>query len=99
MRALLTSIAFLALPLLTHAASFRELVDDLIVPFVDRAVMPLLYALAFLFFLMGLVRYFFSHEAEARQQGKQFALWGIIGIVVMFAVWGIVRLFLSVLGV
>jgi hypothetical protein len=93
------ALPLLLLPLITSAASFRQLVDSTIVPFVDRAVIPFLYALAFLFFIMNAFRFFFSQSDEGREQGRQFAFWGIIGMVVIFAVWGIVKLFLSVLSI
>lgn len=77
--------------------SFRQLVNNGLVPFIDGAIIPLLYALAFLFFLIGVARYAFSYEEENRSKGKAFMLWGIIGFVVLFSVWGIVRLLLSAL--
>ena len=76
--------------------SFAQFTEK-IVGLVDSAVIPLLYALAFLMFLIGMVRLFFMGGEEARQKGKQFMLWGIIGFVVLFSVWGIVRLFLGIL--
>ena len=75
--------------------SFQKLVDEVIVPIVDLAVMPLLYALAFILFLIGIVRYFFFAGEEGREKGKQLMLWGIIGLVVIFSVWGIVKLLLA----
>ena len=72
--------------------SFADLVGQVIIPYLDATVVPLLYALAFLFFLYGAVRYFFLEEEEAKKQGKDFAIWGLVGIVVMFTVWGFVRL-------
>lgn len=78
--------------------SFRELVEGTIVPGVDGVLIPLLYALAFLFFIYGISTSFFSYNEEKRQEGRKIALWGIIALVVLFAVWGIVKLFLSVLG-
>ena len=75
--------------------TFAQLVDSL-VSLVDSAVIPLLYAFAFIFFLVGMVRFFFMGGEEARKKGKEFMLWGIIGFVVLFSVWGIVRLLLSV---
>jgi len=76
--------------------TFKAAVEKL-VGFVDDSVIPLLFALAFLFFLIGIARFFFAQDAENREKGKQFALWGVIGLVVMFSLWGIVNLFLSVL--
>lgn len=77
--------------------SFKELVNTVIVPFFDTGVIPLLYALAFILFLIGIVRYFFMGGEEAREKGKTFILWGVIGFVVIFSIWGIVRLLLGTL--
>ena len=77
--------------------SFAQLVNQELVPFVDFVIVPLLYALAFLFFLIGVVRFLFSMEDEKRNEGKKFIFWGIMGLVVLFAVWGIVKILLSVI--
>lgn len=66
-----------------------------VIAFFDGYVIPLLYALAFLFFLIGVVRYFFMGGDENRQKARPFVLWGLVGLVVIFAIWGIVRLLLS----
>ncbi len=74
--------------------TFAALVGNVIVPALDGTVVPLLYALAFFFFLYGVVRYFFIEGEEAKEQGRAFAMWGLIGLVVLFTVWGFVRLLL-----
>ncbi|HYF29210.1 MAG TPA: hypothetical protein VEA36_02505 [Candidatus Paceibacterota bacterium] len=79
--------------------SFRELVDGTIVPIIDGAVIPLLYALAFIMFLVGIVRYFFFEGEESREKGKQLVLWGIIGFVVISTLWGIVKLLLATFNI
>ncbi|MBU0749938.1 pilin [Patescibacteria group bacterium] len=99
MKVIAALVLIAATPLIVRAVTFREIVDSTIVPFVDTAVLPLMYALAFLFFMIGMVRFFFSSSEEAREQGKQHAFWGVIGLVVLFGVWGFVRLLLSTLGV
>lgn len=96
MKHLIIPAAFL-LPLLASAKSLKELVNEDIVPLGDT-IISLFFALAFVFFLVGVARYFFSgQDEEARDKGKQFALWGLIGLVVMFSVWGFVKLLLSIL--
>lgn len=77
--------------------TFNQFVNGFVVGAIDGYIMPLLYAFAFLFFVYGIATHFFSSSDEKRAEGRKFAFWGIIGLVVMFAVWGIVRLFLNVL--
>ncbi len=76
--------------------TFAQLVAQIVI-IVDKTVVPLIYDLAFILFLIGMVRYFFMGGDEARLKGKQFMLWSIIGFVVLFGVWGIVRLLLTIL--
>ncbi len=68
-----------------------------IVSIVDKGVIPLLYAAAFLVFLWGAANYFFfkGGEDKGREEARGFILWGIIGLVVIFGVWGIVHLLLT----
>jgi len=91
--------AFLAAlaPIAAQAKSFKEIVDGSIVPLGDT-VIALLYAVAFLVFLIGMVRLFFSNNPESREKGKYFAIYGIVGLVVLFAVWGLVRALLGIVG-
>ncbi|KND47229.1 MAG: hypothetical protein AB199_02250 [Parcubacteria bacterium C7867-004] len=95
-------IALLAgtLVLLPEVASAAETFKSLtakIVTLVNTAVVPLIYAIAIVIFLIGMLRFFFLGGEEGREKGKQFMLWGIIALVVMFSVWGIVRLLLTAL--
>ncbi|HEY1042164.1 MAG TPA: hypothetical protein VGE48_01950 [Candidatus Paceibacterota bacterium] len=92
----LLPLSLLALPVVAHAASLKEFTQSL-VGIVNTAVMPLLYALAILFFFIGMTRFLFMNGEENRQKGKMFMLWSVIGLVVMFSVWGIVRLFLTLI--
>lgn len=75
---------------------FAGFVDEL-VQFVDTYIIPLLYALAFIIFLIGVVRYFFTGGEENRQKARPFILWGLAGLVLIFGIWGVVNLLLSVL--
>ncbi|MES2668636.1 MAG: hypothetical protein V4644_03035 [Patescibacteria group bacterium] len=93
------TLLLLLLPALAHAQdSLRSLTDE-IVTFANATIVPLIYTLAILLFMIGMVRYFFLEQGEeGREKGKQLMLWGIIGFVVMFSVWGIVRILLTTLG-
>lgn len=86
-------------PLSAAAATFKDIVNGPIVRIGDTFVY-LLYGIAFMVFAFGMLKYFFTSGAEAeenRRKGRQFMLWGIIVLFVLFAVWGIVQLLLGVL--
>lgn len=72
-----------------------------IVGALSTVVVPTIFALAFLVFIWGVVKYFFLHGGDEtkRTEGKQFVLWGILGMVVLFSVWGFVNIMLSTLGI
>lgn len=78
--------------------TFADLVEGRIVPIVDAAIVPLVYAIAFVFFLIGAVKFFFSYNETERKQGRDFVLWSVIAFAVMFSVWGLVRVLLSLLA-
>ena len=67
----------------------------------NTIVVPIIFALAFISFLWGVVNYFFLHPGDEskRAEGRQFVLWGLLGMVVLFSVWGVVNILLSTLGI
>ncbi len=77
------------------AIKFDSLLDILIwlKCIIAAAVIPLIFALAFLFFLWGMVQYIRNADNEKkREESKKFIYYGIIGLTVMVGVWGIVRI-------
>ena len=72
-----------------------------IIGMINVIIVPFIGSLAFIFFVYGLVNYFFfnSGDETKRTEGRDFALWGIVGLVVFFSVWGFVNLLLSTLGI
>lgn len=60
----------------------------------------LLFALAVAYFVYGLVKYLLTPDnEELRTSSKNHMLWGIFGMFIMIAVFGIMNLILSTLGV
>ncbi|MFA6355283.1 MAG: hypothetical protein WCW65_02570 [Candidatus Paceibacterota bacterium] len=63
---------------------------------------PLIYfifALAICYFLYGLVKYLLSPDnEEIRTSSKSHMLWGIFGMFIMVAVFGIMNLLLTTVG-
>lgn len=89
---------------LSGGTSFKTFVGDGssgLIGLINNVAIPVILALAFLAFVYGVVKYFFFHgdDETKRTEGKQFILWGILGMVVLFSVWGFVNLLLSTLGI
>ena len=64
-----------------------------------NAVMPLIIAIAVLYFLWGLVKYVLSAgDADARTEARNMMVWGVIIIFVMVSVWGLVNILVNTFG-
>lgn len=72
-----------------------------IIGVLNVVVVPVIITLAFVVFISGVIRYFFINgdEEGSRAQGREFVMWGLIGMVVLFSVWGLVNIVLSTLGI
>jgi Type IV secretion system pilin len=72
-----------------------------VIGLINLVLVPVIFALAFLVFIWGVIKYFIIHGGEEtkRVEGRQFVLWGLIGIVVLFSVWAFVNILLSTLGI
>lgn len=74
--------------------------SDSIVNVINNVLVPVLMAIAFIVFLWGIYKYFIAGAANEgdKGDGRKFALWGVIGFVVILSLWGLVNLFMGVLG-
>ncbi|NNM83897.1 hypothetical protein HKL94_01610 [Candidatus Parcubacteria bacterium] len=72
-----------------------------IIGVINTIVIPVIFALVFLVFIWGVANYLLINggNEDKRAEGRQFILWGILGMVVLFSVWGFVNLLLSTLGI
>jgi hypothetical protein len=61
-------------------------------------ILPLLFSLAFVFFLYGIIRYVIASDSKMKEEGKKFIWWGLLGLFVMVTVWGIVQFASNTLG-
>jgi phosphotransferase system glucose/maltose/N-acetylglucosamine-specific IIC component len=55
------------------------------------AIIPFLIALGIVYFVWGVISYVIGNDEEAKKKGRDRMIYGIIGLVVIIAVWGIVR--------
>ncbi|MFA6515005.1 MAG: hypothetical protein WCT42_01940 [Candidatus Paceibacterota bacterium] len=70
---------------------------------IDRVIINplivLLFALAVVYFLYGLLKYLLSPDnEEIRKTSKDHMLWGVIGMFIMISVFGIMSLILNTVG-
>ena len=67
--------------------------------FINGTLVPLIFGLALLFFLWGVLKAFvIKGDEDSRSEGKQYMVWAILGLVVMVSLWGIVNLLSGALG-
>ena len=67
---------------------------------ISNSIIPLLFALAVVLFVWGVVQYVINDGEEAKKaKGKQFMIWGIVGLAVMISVWGLVNILTNTFGV
>lgn len=66
---------------------------------INSAIIPLIISLAIAMFMFGIVKFIANGDDETkRKEGRQFMLWGIIGLFVMLAIWGILQVLTSTFG-
>jgi|SRR3989344_589103 len=74
--------------------------SDTLIWVVNSVLVPALIAIAFIVFLWGAYRYYIWNGADeaARAKGHSAMLYGVIGFVLLFSLWGIVNIFMGTLG-
>jgi len=66
----------------------------------SASVIPLIFALAIVLFVWGVVQYVINSDSESeRAKGRNFMIWGIIALAVMVSVWGLVNIFTNSFGI
>jgi hypothetical protein len=99
-----TPLAIFLFPVLVFAQDAGDLggLNDFfltITDFISSTLLPLVFALALLVFVYGIFKYFIlgGGDEAARESGKSLMIWGILGLVLIVAVWGIVNLVIDIL--
>lgn len=62
------------------------------------AIIPLIFALAFMFFMWGVMKFIMASDSTKREEGKKFIIAGLIGLFVMTSLWGIITIVGNTLG-
>ncbi len=59
-----------------------------------------MFSLALLYFVYGVIRFLSLDAADkTRDEAKNAILWGIVGMFIMFSVYGIIKVLLSTFGI
>lgn len=62
-------------------------------------VVPVLIVLGVLYFVWGVITYVIASDEEAKKAGRDRMIFGIIGLAVIIALWGLVRILTNTFGV
>ena len=80
-------------PLFALAVSNIQDLATFVTNILGNYIIPALFAVALIIFLWGVIQYVIAAgDDEKRKEGKQKIIWGIIGLFVMVAIWGLVNL-------
>ena len=72
---------------------FPDLINYVTNCIINNSIIPLIFALAVVMFVWGVVQFVINSDEEAKKaKGKQFMIWGIVALTVMLGVWGLVGL-------
>lgn len=80
--------------------SIQETLVDFLY-FLNDVLIPFLFAIAIVFIMWNLFRFFILKGAteEGQDQGKRLIIWGVAALVVMVSMWGIVKMGVQAFGV
>lgn len=96
---LISALLAVAIPVLAAPpADFKEVVNNIFIGGILKPLVPLLIGLGVVVFIYGVLILMFSEGGEKKEEGKQYMLWGIIGIFVMVSVWGLVNILKGTFG-
>jgi succinate dehydrogenase/fumarate reductase cytochrome b subunit len=93
----------LFLDLFSTKVAYAESLNDFIThadKLIINPLISLLFALAVVYFLYGVLEFFMNQEnEEKRSASKSHMLWGIIGITIMLGVWVILGMIINTFGI
>jgi hypothetical protein len=96
------ALGLLSVPALSHAQTVTlATYIGVAISFINDYLIPLIAAIAFLFFIWGMVKYFIigATNESSRESGSRLAIWGIATFVVIVSAWGLVNMLITGFGV
>lgn len=87
-----------SIPAVSHATKLQDVLNT-VRDTIDSLV-PIFITLALAYFIWGIAQFILHSDGEeARSEGKNKMLWGVIALFVIVSVWGLVGFIGSTLGV
>lgn len=72
----------------------------LVTCYISSFFVPLMFTLAILVFMWGVVQYIQgAEEQEKREKGRNFIIYGLVALAVMVSIWGLVHIFTNTFGI
>jgi hypothetical protein len=77
-----------------------EEIRDTIVNLINNVIVPILLAVAFGFFVWGIIKAFFidKNDSSKRNEDISYMIWGVVAFAVILSIWGLVNLAAGVVG-
>ena len=91
------AVAFVwTLPLFAFAQTATNIFNTAatITQIINGVLVPLVFAVAFLIFIINVVRYFIA-SPDKKDDAKSLILYSVVGFAVMIGVWGLVNILLG----
>ena len=96
--AALAAVWLLPISVWAAVTDFKSLVSS-ITDEILKPLIPLIIGLAVVVFLWGVLRFIMAAgDQKKREEGRNFIIWGLIGITIMFSIWGLVKILTDTLN-
>jgi uncharacterized membrane protein YuzA (DUF378 family) len=86
------SLSLLGNTVFAASSTFKDLINTTIIGGILTPLVYLLIGLSVVIFIYGVFKFTIQDQEKSKQEGKDFMIWGIVGIFVMVSVWGLVSI-------
>ena len=97
--AYLLGAALVVTPFFAHAQGVQQFLTNFTL-FIGNVLIPFLFGIAFLFFVINAVRFFViqSSNEDGREKARKLIMYSILAFVFLVVFWGIINLLTASLG-
>lgn len=101
MKKILATISSFALPVVAFAQNTSPTAFGIIqtIRNIFSWLIPLAITLGVFYFIWGVIQYIGGSSEEAKSEGRNRMIWGIIGLFVVVSIWGLVGIIGNTFGV